>query len=156
MGCFYGGICRSRVFIFIEWGDCVCVSVGRNSWTFVSGDGGSEHSLSTSHKQRWGDIFFDNFVPSINHQNAELQDDLLFIVRRIPRPDTQIGSMQVTRCGREVIAEKRLIHNSSFRSIDWLIDWMMDWTIDWSIDWLIDWWRVEWDTGLAKFAHRRM
>ncbi|OQV21660.1 KIAA0930-like protein [Hypsibius exemplaris] len=65
----------------------------RSSWTFVSGDG-SDNFQPASLKQRWGDIFFDSFVPSTNNQSTDLQDDLLFIVRRTPRTDTDIGTMQ--------------------------------------------------------------
>ncbi|XP_055334413.1 uncharacterized protein KIAA0930 homolog [Paramacrobiotus metropolitanus] len=45
---------------------------------------------------KWADMFFDNFVPSINHQNHELQDDLLFLVRRAVPEDSKTGIPQVS------------------------------------------------------------
>lgn len=67
----------------------------RHSWMFLAGDADLQLPPPPSSKQKWGDIFFDNFVPScVGSQNSELQDDLLFIVKKVPKVEAGISSME--------------------------------------------------------------
>ena len=64
---------------------------------FLGGDADLQLPPPPGSKQKWGDIFFDNFVPScVGSQNSELQDDLLFIVKKVPTVEAGISSMEVT------------------------------------------------------------
>ena len=64
---------------------------GSNVWDHGRISKDSQHTA-----EKWADIFFDNFVPSSNnHQEHELQDDLLFLVRKTLRPGYTVGTKEV-------------------------------------------------------------
>lgn len=67
----------------------------RETWAYGNAFGDAQAPLPPRNQEKWADMFFDNFVPSVNHQNHELQDDLLFLVRKQIKAESQVGALEV-------------------------------------------------------------